>query len=74
MDRLLADLSGKGVEVYLDDIVVHSKTQEEHDKLVEEVFSRLEKNNLYVNIKKLQLSKNEIKLLGINVNGKTQNC
>jgi hypothetical protein len=72
MDKLLGDLSNKGVEVYLDDIIVHSKTREEHDKLVDEVFRRLEANNLYINVEKLQLARREVMLLGLKVNGKTQ--
>lgn len=72
MDKLLSEFKGNDVEVYLDDIVIHSKTIGEHIKLVKKVFKILEENNLYVNIKKLQLCKSEIKLLGIHVDGKTQ--
>lgn len=72
MDKLLADMSGNGVEVYLDDIVVHGKTRKIHDDLVEEVFKRLEMNNLFVNVNKLQVAKKEIKLLGVRIDGKTQ--
>ncbi|KAI5152345.1 hypothetical protein ENBRE01_2758 [Enteropsectra breve] len=72
MDELLGDLSGKGVEVYLDDIVIHAKSKKDHDMIVREVFKRLEESNLYVNVKKLQLAQKEIKLLGIMVDGKTQ--
>lgn len=72
MDKLLGDLSGKGVEVYLDDIVIHTKTRKEHEGLLREVFNRLRKNNLYINIKKLQLARKEVNLLGIKVNGTIQ--
>lgn len=72
MDNILGDLTGKGVEAYLDDIVVHAKTKEEHETLLFEVFKRLEENNLYINIKKLQLEQEEITLLGVKINGKTQ--
>jgi hypothetical protein len=73
MDKILGDMSNKGVEVYLDDIIVHAKTRRKHDELVHEVFKRLNQSNLFVNKKKLKLARNEVKLLGINVNGTTQN-
>lgn len=72
MDKLLGDLSGRGVEVYLDDIVIHAEEREKHDELVVEVFRRLNENKMYVNAKKLQLAKKEIKLLGLIVDGETQ--
>lgn len=72
MDKLLANVIGLGVEVYLDDIIIHAKSRIEHDKLLYKVFNTLETNNLFVNVKKLILAKPEVKLLGILVNGETQ--
>lgn len=72
MDKLFNDLTDQGVEVYLDDIVIYSKTKKEHERLLKEVFKRFERNNLYINIKKLQLAQKEITFLGRKVNGETQ--
>ena len=33
MNGIFDNLRGKGVEVYIDDIVVHGKTELEHDRL-----------------------------------------
>jgi len=42
-------LINKGkVVVFVDDILVGTETKERHDKIVEEVLRRLEKNDLYV--------------------------
>ena len=37
MNGIFDDLRGKGVEVYMDDIVVHGKTEREHDKLLKKL-------------------------------------
>lgn len=49
---VLSGLLGKGVEVYMDDVLIHSKTLEEHMILLKEVLSRLIKNNLKLKIAK----------------------
>merc|ERR1711951_4306 len=41
VESVLGDLPG--CFVYLDDILCYSKTEEEHKKLIEEVFKRLDK-------------------------------
>ncbi len=50
MDNLFADLLYKGVVIYLDDIMIYSKTLEEHETLVKEIFSRLRQHNLTANL------------------------
>lgn len=69
MDKILGDLRGKGVEVYMDDIVIHAKTQEEHNRLLYKVLKRLEVNKLRANPKKLQLAERSVKLLGATIDG-----
>lgn len=61
-----------GVEAYMDDIVIHWSSKERHDKLLEEILQRLEKNNLRVNPEKIQYCKESVKLLGVTVDGKEQ--
>jgi len=53
MNELLKDLINTGkVAVFIDDVIVGTETEEEHDKLVVEVIRRLEENNLYVKLEK----------------------
>jgi len=49
MNDLLRDLvvEGKAV-VFIDDVIVITETEEEYDKIVEEVLRRLEENDLFV--------------------------
>jgi len=49
INEILRDLINKGkVTVFIDDVLVGTETEEGHDKIVEEILKRLEKNNLYV--------------------------
>jgi len=49
MNKILRDLINKGkVAAFVDDILVGTKTEEEHNKIVEEISKRLEENDLYV--------------------------
>jgi hypothetical protein len=41
----------RGVLVYLNDILICAKTQEEHDKLLQQVLQILEENQFYSIIK-----------------------
>lgn len=50
--------------VYLDDIVVHGETLEEHNERLEKVFDRLRENNLKVKLSKCQFLRPEILFLG----------
>ncbi|KAF9762180.1 Retrovirus-related Pol polyprotein from transposon [Nosema granulosis] len=69
MDWIFEDLLGNGVEVYMDDVVIHAKTKREHDILVEKVLIRFEKHNMKLNINKIQYRRKEVKLLGVTPNG-----
>ncbi|RVW42513.1 Transposon Tf2-12 polyprotein [Vitis vinifera] len=50
--------------VYLDDIVVYSKTLTEHEKHLRLVFQRLRENRLYVKPEKCEFAQEEITFLG----------
>ena len=53
MNELLRDLiNTEKVAAFIDDIIVGTEMEEEHDELVAEVIKRLEENNLYVKLKK----------------------
>ena len=49
MNELLRDLINTGrVVVFIDDVIVGTESEEEHDELVAEIIKRLEENDLYV--------------------------
>ena len=73
MNKIFADHKGKGIEVYIDDIVIHAQTERMHDELVKEAMKLLEENNMTVNREKIQWKKKEIKLLGVTVNDLNKN-
>ena len=53
MNNLFWDLINQGDTItFIDDILIATNTEEGHDKLVEEVLRRLEKNNLFVKLEK----------------------
>ena len=69
MNHVLASYIGKSVMVYLDDIVIFSRSQEEHDRHVAEVFETLQQAGLTVKLSKCEFSQPEVKLLGYIVSG-----
>jgi len=53
INDLFRDLiNQEDIVTFIDDILVAMDMEEEHDKLVEEVLKRLEKNNLFVKLEK----------------------
>lgn len=70
MNKILGERIGDGVEVYLDDVIIYNKSMEEHNQLVRWVLQKFSENNLKVNKKKVQFGMEEVKLLGLTVNGK----
>lgn len=66
MDDIFGDLVRKGVViVYMDDILVYTKTLEEHRQIVREVLKRLRQHRLYLKLDKCAFEKEEIDFLGI---------
>jgi hypothetical protein len=54
----------KFVVVYLDDILIFSKNQEDHDKHVQLVFATLRKHGLYAKLEKCEFDKSSMVFLG----------
>ena len=53
MNKILQDLINTGKIVsFIDDVIIGTDGEEEHDKLVEEVVKRLAENNLYMKLEK----------------------
>ena len=61
----MGELHLKECLIYLDDIIIFSKTEDEHIKRLESVFRRLKEQNLKLKGKKCEFFKTEIKYLGI---------
>ncbi len=64
LNHVFGDLIDCGVLGYVDDLLIHAQTRMEHDRLLLEVFSRLEKFGLKANPKKCEFLKSKIKFLG----------
>ncbi|GBG75896.1 hypothetical protein CBR_g21138 [Chara braunii] len=64
MDKVLREQIGRFVVVYLDDILIFSKSMEEHLKHLEEVLTILKKTQLHLNLEKSEFAKDSIIYLG----------
>jgi len=66
MNEILRDLINKGkVAAFVDDVLVGTETEEEHDEIVEEILKRLEENDLYIKLEKCVWKARKIGFLGI---------
>ena len=64
MNEVLKRFLGKFVIVYLDDILIFSKTKEEHLEHIRQVLQRLKEKKLLINLKKCSFMQEEIVYLG----------
>jgi len=64
MNHVLSDVLDMGVLAYMDDILIYAKTEEEHDRLVQEVLRRLQENGLAVSLEKCVWKAQEVEFLG----------
>ena len=64
MNRIFQQHLEKFVLVYLDDILVFSKTQEEHLEHLRKVFEILRENKLFAKLTKCRFAKSELEYLG----------
>ncbi|KAK3531883.1 hypothetical protein QTP70_034386 [Hemibagrus guttatus] len=64
INGVFQDLLGKGVIAYIDDILVYSKSREEHVLHVREVLSRLQRHHLYVKLEKCEFHRRTVTFLG----------
>ena len=67
MNEVLKRFLGKFVIVYLDDILIFSKTKEEHLEHVRQVLQRLKEEKLMINLKKCSFMQEEIVYLGLGI-------
>ena len=64
MNEVLKIFLGKFVIVYLDNILIFSKTKEEHLEHIRQVLQRLKEEKLLINLKKCSFIQKEIVYLG----------
>ena len=71
MHDIFRDMLDYCVIIYLDDILIFSKNQIEHDRNVMEVLARLRKHHLYAKLEKCEFDQTSIEFLGyvISVDG-----
>jgi len=67
LNNILAEKIDRGVVVYMDDILIYSKTEEEHIKLVRWVPQKRTENNLCINIDKCLFHVPEVEFVGFQV-------
>ncbi|KRH94305.1 pol polyprotein [Pseudoloma neurophilia] len=58
------------VTVFVDDILIYSKTKEEHISTFKQVLKKLDKKNIIINEEKNSLGKEQIKYLGFVISSK----
>ncbi|KAG0420195.1 Retrovirus-related Pol polyprotein from transposon opus [Dictyocoela roeselum] len=66
MTQIFGDLNY--VKIYLDDILVHSQTLEDHIKHLRTVLSRIKKHDMSINFEKSNFCQEEIRYLGLVIN------
>jgi transposase InsO family protein len=64
MNHIFRDMLDLGVIAFIDDILIYAETEEEHDKLAEEVLKRLKENSLVVSPEKCVWSAKKVEFLG----------
>ena len=64
MDRVFNEVTWKFVLVYIDDIIVYSKTYEEHQEHLKNVFALLVNAGLKINLEKCDFFKTKLAFLG----------
>ena len=66
MNEILRDIINEGkVAAFVDDVLIRTEMEEDHDTIVEEVLRRLEENNLYVKPEKCTWKVQKVNFLGV---------
>jgi hypothetical protein len=64
MDIVLKDLIGEDCYVFLDDVIIYSRTIEEHAARLEKVLKRFEAANLQLRPEKCVIAQSQVNYLG----------
>lgn len=70
MQYIFSDLLDISVVIYLNDILIFSKTLEKHQLVVQEVLRRLQRHGVYAKASKCQFHHTSVEFLGMIVSGK----
>jgi len=71
INNLFQDLINQGdTATFINDILVATDTEKEHDELVEEVLKRLKENDLFVKPEKCKWKVREVEFLGVVIGSK----
>jgi len=54
----------KGVEIFIDDIMIHAKDDKEHDEILNRVFKRAREYGVKFNRNKSKIAVDEVKYIG----------
>jgi len=66
MNKILRDMINEGkVVAFVDNVLVGTETEEEHNEIIEEVLKRLEENNLYIKLEKYMWKVQKVRFLGV---------
>ena len=66
MNDLLRDIIEKGeIVVFIDDVMIATETEKEHDEIIEEVLRKMEENDLFVKPEKCVWKTKEVEFLGV---------
>jgi hypothetical protein len=64
MNEIFAELLTRGVLVFMDDILIYSKSLDDHVALLKQVFAILEKHQFLIKKSKCSFAKNTVEYLG----------
>jgi len=64
MNHIFRDMIDFGLLLYIDDLLIYAKTEEEHDRIVKEVLQRLRTNRLAISPEKCVWKQTEVEFLG----------
>ena len=67
---VLRNRLARAAEIYVDDIIIHSEDEGDHDDHVREVLQDLRDNELYVDIDKCEFDTGEVDFLGFHITTK----
>jgi len=70
LSTLLRDLHGDGLVLFLDDVLVYSRTKEEHAAHLRRLFDILRKNKLYAKRSKCHIGMDEVDFLGYSISAR----
>ena len=66
MNNLLRDMiEKKEIAAFIDDVIIGTKTEEEHNEIMEEILRRMEENDLFVKPEKCVWKVKEVGFLGV---------